>query len=92
MQKIRLTGRLICQSDAEIATVNKLLPRHIELTRAEPGCISFDVQPNGAPGVWDVSECFKDTASFEEHQARVKTSEWGHKTAGIQREYSILGF
>lgn len=91
MHNIKLTGRLICRSEEEIATVTDLLPQHIELTRAEPGCIAFDVEPSGDPGVWDVSERFRDTASFEAHQARVKASRWGQQTAGIQRDYSVSG-
>jgi quinol monooxygenase YgiN len=71
METIKLTGRHICQSEEEITTVTELLPTHIVLTRAEPGVISLDGAPSGARGVWDVSECFKDVASFEEHQARV---------------------
>lgn len=81
MHNIKLTGRLICQSKEEIATVTDLLPQHVELTRAEPACISFDVQPRGDPGAWDVSERFRDTASIEA-QARVEASRWGPQTAG----------
>lgn len=91
MEYIRLAGRLICRSEAEIAIVTEHLTRHIELTRAEPGCISFEVEPSNEPGVWDVSECFKNTASFEFHQARVKHSEWGRQTAGIHRDYAVSG-
>lgn len=91
MNNIDLTGQLICQSDDEIAVVTEFLPRHIELTRAEPGCISFEVNQTGDPLVWDVAERFQDADSFHLHQARVKTSDWGRATAGIKRSYSVTG-
>jgi quinol monooxygenase YgiN len=91
VNNIVLTGQLICQGDGEITVVTEFLPRHIELTRAEPGCISFEVRQSDNPSVWDVSECFKDARSFERHQARVKASEWGSATASIKRSYSVSG-
>ncbi|MHA7175951.1 putative quinol monooxygenase [Arthrobacter sp. Sr24] len=91
MNNIILTGQLICQDDAETALVKKFLPRHVELTLAESGCISFAVQQSVNPWVWDVSECFEDARSFELHQARVKASEWGHATVAIKRSYSVSG-
>ena len=91
VNNIILTGQLICRDGDECAVVTKFLPLHIQLTRAEPGCIFFHVEPTDAPWVWDVSECFQDGHSFELHQTRVKTSEWGRVTAGIQRSYSLSG-
>ncbi|MHA7306013.1 putative quinol monooxygenase [Arthrobacter sp. TMN-49] len=91
MNNIIVTGQLICQGDDETAVVSEFLPRHIQLTRAEPGCISFDVNPTGDPQVWEVSECFQDAQSFERHQARVKASAWGRATASIKRSYSVAG-
>ena len=91
VNNVFLTGLLICQSDGEAAIVAEFLPRHLELTRAEPGCISFEVSPSGDPLVWDVAECFQNADSFELHQARVKTSEWGRATAGIKRSYAVSG-
>ncbi|WP_322972785.1 putative quinol monooxygenase [Arthrobacter polaris] len=81
----------LCQSDGEIAIIAEFLPRRIELTRADPGCISFEVKPTGDPRVWDVCECFQDAGSFELHQGRVASSEWGRATAGITRSYSVAG-
>lgn len=86
-----LTGQLMCDSDEQLATVLEHLPRHIELTRAEPGCLSFEVTQTEDPWVWDVSERFQDAASLELHQVRVKASLWGLATAGIRRNYSVAG-
>lgn len=91
VNNVFLTGLLICQSDGETAIVAEFLPRHLELTRAEPGCISFEVSPTGDPLVWDVAECFQNADSFELHQARVRASEWGRARAGIKRRYSVWG-
>lgn len=91
MTTINLTGQLICHNDEEASIVEAFLPRHVELTRSELGCISFEVTPKDDPRIWDVSEFFKDAASFTAHQERVKASEWGQATAAIKREYSVSG-
>lgn len=65
------------------------LPEHIRLTRAEPGCLSFEVSPTINPLVWQVDEQFQDDASFLAHQQRVAASEWGRATASIERRYEI---
>lgn len=85
---IRLTGRMICASEEQAAIVREFLPDHIRLTKAEAGCLSFDVTHAGAM-TWDVDERFVDRAAFEAHQARTRASDWGKATAGIAREYEI---
>jgi quinol monooxygenase YgiN len=45
---IHLEGRLIFKDEAEAALVAQHLPEHIRLSRAEPGCLSFEV-PQIAP-------------------------------------------
>lgn len=64
MHTVRLQGRLICPDPQEAALVTAHLPQHIELTRAEPGCISFAVDATDDPLVWTVDEEFEDAASF----------------------------
>ena len=86
---IRLSGRLICQTHAQARAVMMALPDHIRLTRAEPGCLSFDVALSDNPLIWNVSEVFADRAAFEAHQARIAASDWGAQTAGIPRDYEI---
>ncbi|TAM68408.1 MAG: antibiotic biosynthesis monooxygenase [Microbacteriaceae bacterium] len=89
MSQIKLAGHLLCANAGEASTVASHLPRHIELTRAEPGCLSFDVQPTDDPFVWTVAERFTDQTAFSAHQARVRASEWGRATAGIVRDHVI---
>ncbi|WP_367118301.1 GNAT family N-acetyltransferase [uncultured Microbacterium sp.] len=89
--EVTLTGELRCAHAAEVERVHAHLAEHIALTRAEPGCLSFDVAPTESEGVWRVSERFVDEAAFDAHQRRVATSTWGRETAGIERSYVIRG-
>lgn len=63
---------------------------HIALTRAEPGCIEFNIKPD-APGscTFLISERFISRAAFESHTVRTRSSEWWGKTQHIPREIDI---
>ena len=64
------------------------LPRHIELTRAEPGCLFFNVDAcPEKPGRFKVSEAFVDRKAFEAHQQRIRCSSWADVSRNIPREY-----
>ena len=89
MGVIRLSGQLICADKGQTALVAAHLPEHIRLTRAEPGCISFEVRQSADALVWDVAEVFSSRAAFEAHQARTAASAWGQATKGIERQYVI---
>ena len=91
MASVRLRGQLICHDDRDAALVAKHLPLHAELSRAEDGCISFEVSPTEDPLVWKVDEVFADAAAFMTHQNRVTDSEWGRATAAIERRYVTEG-
>ncbi|MCD1267279.1 antibiotic biosynthesis monooxygenase [Microbacterium sp. MEC084] len=91
MVEVRLTGELRCADADEARLVAEHLPAHVALTRAEPGCLSFEVTPTADPLVWAVAERFADERAFNAHQARAATSEWGRRTAGIERRYSVEG-
>lgn len=86
---IELSGRLLCETAGDTALVSALLPEHIALTRAEPGCLHFDVQQTADPLVWSVFEQFRCRTDFEAHQMRVKASSWGLRTAHIKRDYTV---
>lgn len=88
---VSLSGELRCRDDDQTARVRAHLPEHVALTRAEPGCLSFDVEPAAEVGVWHVDERFIDEAAFDAHQRRVAASAWGAATAGIERQYAIRG-
>lgn len=89
MSAVELEGSLICECDEEMEIVRRHLARHIELTRAESGCLRFEVEQSDDPLVWTVSEAFESQAVFDMHQARAEKSVWGQATAGIKRAYVI---
>lgn len=91
MTEVTLTGQLICANDDEAARVRAALDAHIAATRAEAGCIAFDVTPTSDPMVWQVDERFSGPAAFEAHQTRASTSDWAVQTKGIKRAYTIQG-
>lgn len=86
---IKLTGHIDVPKE-RLQTVQDALPTHIALTRAEPGCLSFEVtQDSALPGRFLVAERFVDQAAFDAHQTRTKASDWARITAGIPRDYVI---
>ena len=86
---IRLTGTLTCLTPEDIALVEAHLPDHLRLTRAEPGCLSFDVTPRpDAPQIYEVTELFRDAAAFEAHQARTRASDWFRATEHLPRDFT----
>ncbi len=89
MAQVSLNGHIDVPA-GRMDAVAQALPLHIELSRAEPGCIFFNVGPcPDVPGRFLVSESFEDRASFDAHQTRTKSSEWARVAEGIPREYEI---
>lgn len=86
---IRLRGQLICMNGAEAQAVRSHLPDHLRLTRAEPGCLTFDVTPTDDPLVFEVLESFRDRPAFDAHQARTRDSAWFAATRTILRDFRI---
>jgi len=91
INEVTLTGTLTCVSEAEASRVRAALPAHITLTRAETGCLSFEVTATEDPMVWNVAERFTDASAFKAHQTRAAASDWAVQTAGIARNYTITG-
>jgi len=76
--------------NGDLATVEAQLPTHIALSRAEDGCVSFNVRIDPQnPNRYLVDEEFTTQSAFDAHQARVKASEWGQATAHLHRKYTI---
>ncbi len=90
-REVTLTGTLICTTEEEAARVRAALDIHVSLTRAEAGCLSFDVTQSENPLIWNVAERFVDAAAFEAHQTRAGASDWAVETKGIARDYTICG-
>jgi quinol monooxygenase YgiN len=74
----------------KLAKVQAALPSHKKQTRAEPGCLRFDVTPcHKTAGRFIVMEHFVDRASFDAHQKRADASRWAEITKDIERDYQI---
>lgn len=86
---IRLSGRLLCLSDAERDAVLAHRAAHIAATRAEPGCLSFTIDETDDPMVFDVAESFRDRVAFDAHQSRTRDSAWFAATRGILRDFRV---
>ena len=85
---IGLTGRLICADAAQMVTALTLLPDHVALSRAEPGCLRFDLHQADEPGIWHLSELFSDADAFAAHQARNAASAWGQQSGDLKRDFT----
>ena len=87
MGEVTLTGFIEIPAGERPALL-PLLSEHIRLTRAEPGCLDFQVsESTERPGWLAVSERFRDAAAFEAHQARATASPWGAATRHLRRDY-----
>lgn len=83
---VALEGHLACADRAQMLTALSLLPDHTRLSRAEPGCLQFEVTQDAAnPMIWHLSELFADADAFAAHQARSRASTWGEGSAGLTR-------
>ena len=83
----RLEGHIDVPVD-RLEAVSIALLEHIRLTREEPGCLFFNVDPcPDVEGRFLVSEAFVDEAAFNAHQDRAKGSEWAKVTEGIERDF-----
>ena len=89
MTKVTLRGYIVVL-EADLHLVKSELVKHIALTRAEKGCLTFEViQSDTNPRQFSVYEEFTDKESFGAHQARVKQSRWGEVTVNVERHYKI---
>ncbi len=89
MSKIILKGYIEIP-DSDLLDIREELPRHIELTLNEKGCLAFNItQDDVNENVYHVYEEFTDRVSFERHQERVAGSQWGKLSKGVKRHYQI---
>ena len=86
---IRLRGQMVCMTQDEVQAVRSHLAAHLSLTRAEPGCPTFEVTQTDDPMICEVIEAFRDRASFDAHQARTRDSAWCADTRGILRDFRL---
>ncbi|MCG3266228.1 putative quinol monooxygenase [Yoonia sp. I 8.24] len=84
---VRLTGTIAIPAD-QLEQLVPLLEQHIALTRAEPGCLHFEViQDAETPELFHVSELFTDEAAFAAHQANGAARPWGPASKDLVRDF-----
>jgi quinol monooxygenase YgiN len=87
--QIVLTGYIDIPIE-EVDLVTAALEDHKKLTRAEPGCLKFNVRPDKELlGRFIVYEKFASQEAFDAHQARAQASDWGRISANVERNYEI---
>lgn len=91
MSKVVLSGYILVP-ESELRQVRAALAEHILLTRAEAGCLIFNVTACPSDKTrFEVYEEFESEAAFKFHQQRVATSPWGTCTRNVKRNYKIEG-
>lgn len=89
-ERVSLSGWLLCATMEDADLVATLIDEHRRLSRAEPGCLSFDVvRSMSDPMRFAVREVFADRTAFEAHQERTRASDWWRRTGHIERDYRI---
>jgi quinol monooxygenase YgiN len=89
MSKIVLKG-YIEVPESDLDSVMEALPLHIELTQQEEGCLVFKVEQDKTNrNIFTVYEEFLDRKSFEAHQKRAKSSNWGKVSKNVSRHYQV---
>ncbi len=78
--------------EASLSQFREALPEHIRLTRAEAGCLRFEViQDEEEKSKFHVFEIFKSTAAFKFHQSRGAQTSWAQASKDISRNYVSAG-
>lgn len=90
MATVVLKGFIIIP-DKNRQQILSALDEHIRLSRAEAGCLKFEITPDdNCPDKYWVDEAFVDRAAFEYHQERVRSSHWGKFSGDVERHYEVL--
>jgi quinol monooxygenase YgiN len=87
---VTLTGFLVCRSLEEADRVSELLPEHIRTTRAERGCVRYEVWRSRADPVrYAFHGVFTNRATYGEHLARSEATLYGTCTRHIPRDFRL---
>lgn len=89
VRTVTLSGYVLAAPE-DLHAVLKALPEHVRLTRAETGCLVFNVtQDSTNPLRFTVYEEFTDQAAFKAHQERIKGTAWRAASQNMSRHYDI---
>lgn len=84
---ISLSGHLRCDDVGQLLRALDLLPEHAELSRAEPGCLRFDMAQTDDPLIFTLNELYADDEAFQSHRERLHNARWGAESKGIGRAF-----
>lgn len=84
--EVALSGQITCTDMGQLMVLLAHLQPHVAASRAEPGCLYFEIAQTDDPLVWRVEELFRDRAALEAHRARTRQSAWWTATSGIARD------
>ncbi|WP_226621259.1 putative quinol monooxygenase [Alloyangia pacifica] len=87
MSAVQLTGQMTAPPE-RCDAVRAAMDEHIRLSRAEAGCLFFELRET-EPGVFEVSELFQNRAAFDAHQDRTRASAWFKITGDLPRDYDV---
>lgn len=86
---VKISGTLTA-SGADIEIARRLIPEHVALSRAEPGCLKFNLEEApDTPGLWVLDEEFADQSAFDFHQQRTRASQWGQASTNMVRDFTV---
>ena len=87
---LTLTGFLICRTLDEADRVSALIPAHVTATRAELGCLDYEIWRSMAdPVCFAVRAVYRDRDALAAHQVRTTGNDWGRTTNGATRDFRI---
>lgn len=84
--QVALSGQITCADMGQLMALLTHVEGHVAASRAEPGCLFFEIAQTDDPLVWRVEELFRDAAALEAHRARTKASPWAAATTDIPRQ------
>lgn len=84
--QVALSGHITCAGMGQLMVLLTHVQSHVAASRAEPGCLYFDIAQTDDPLVWRVEELFRDRAALDAHRARTRQGAWWAATSGIARD------
>ncbi len=89
MGKVTITGYLQVPEE-ELAEVAAALPKHRDLSRAETGCLVFEVSQDEAdPCKFNLYEQYTSAEAFDFHKNRSANSDWAGISQNVERVLKI---
>lgn len=84
--QVARSGFITCADPAQLMTLLMHVESHVATSRAEPGCLHFEIAQTDDPLVWRVEELFRDAAALAAHRQRTAQSSWAAATAAIAHD------